>query len=52
MENPAYASLKSVQNGNVTAIDLSEVYTSGVRTIYGLQHIGQALYPELYPAEK
>jgi len=51
MENPAYASLKAVQNDNVTAIDLSEVYTSGVRTIYGLNHIGQALYPELYEGE-
>lgn len=51
MENPAYASLKAVQNNNVTAIDLSEVYTSGVRTIYGLNHIGQALYPELYEGE-
>lgn len=51
MSNPAYASLKAVQNDNVTAIDLSEVYTSGVRTIYGLNHIGQALYPELYEDE-
>ena len=48
MENPAFASLKAVQNGNVTPISLSEVYTSGVRTINGLNHIGQALYPELY----
>ena len=36
MENPAFASLKAVQNGNVTPISLSEVYTSGVRTINGL----------------
>ena len=48
MEDPAYASLKAVQNDNVTAISLSEVYTSGVRTIRGLNHIGEALYPDLY----
>ena len=43
-----YASLKAVQNGAVYAIDLSDVYTSGVRTINGLNEIGKALYPELY----
>ena len=41
MENPAYASLQCVENNDVHSIDLSEVYTSGVRTIHGLNHIGQ-----------
>lgn len=45
---PAYASLQAVQNKRVYPIDLSEVYTSGVRTGMGLNHIGRALYPELY----
>ena len=48
MENPAYASLQCVENNDVHSIDLSEVYTSGVRTIHGLNHIGQILYPDLY----
>ncbi len=43
-----YASLKAVQDGAVYPIDLSDVYTSGVRTINGLNEIGRALYPELY----
>ena len=43
-----YASLKAVQNEAVYAIDLSDVYTSGVRTINGLNEIGRALYPEFY----
>lgn len=48
MANEAYASLASVQNERVFALDLSDVYTSGVRTIRGLNAIGKALYPELY----
>lgn len=47
-DNPAFANLQSVKNNQVYAIDLSEVYTSGVRTIHGLNHIGQFLYPDLY----
>lgn len=46
--DPGYASLKAVQNGDVYPLDLSDVYTSGVRTINGLNNIGKALYPELY----
>lgn len=46
--DPALASLQAVQNGNVYNLPLSYVYTSGVRTIYGLNAIGAGLYPELY----
>ena len=47
-EDPALASLNAIQNGNVYLMPLSYVYTSGVRTIHGLNKIGQALYPDLY----
>lgn len=47
-EDPGFASLQAVKNGNVYHLPLSYVYTSGVRTIYGLNAIGAALYPELY----
>lgn len=48
LTDPAFASLQAVQSGNVYNLPLSYVYTSGVRTIYGLNAIGAALYPELY----
>lgn len=44
----AYASLSAVQNDRVYPLDLSDVYTSGVRTIRGLNSIGKGLYPDLY----
>ena len=47
-EDPGFASLQAVQNSNVYNLPLSYVYTSGVRTIYGLNTIGAALYPDLY----
>ena len=36
--------------GNIRCfpLNLSDVYTSGIRTIDGLNAIGEALYPELY----
>lgn len=46
--DPGYTSLKAVQNNNVYRLSLGDVYTSGVRTINGLNAIGQALYPDLY----
>lgn len=49
-EDPAYASLKSVQGKRVYELPLSEIYTSGVRTIDGLNAIGQTLYPGAYQA--
>ncbi len=47
-DDPSFASLKAVQNGDVYNLPLTYVYTSGVRTIYGLKTIGAALYPDLY----
>ena len=51
MANEAYGSLSAVQNERVFPLDLSDVYTSGVRTIRGLNAIGKALYPDLYAEE-
>ena len=48
MDDPSFASLKAVQNKNVYNLPLSYVYTSGVRSILGLNAIGAALYPDLY----
>lgn len=48
MADESYVSLSAVQNGRVAALDLSDVYTSGVRTIRGLNAIGKALYPDMY----
>ena len=47
-EDPGLASLQAVQSGNVYNLPLSDVYTSGVRTIRGLNEIGRGLYPDLY----
>ncbi len=47
-EDPAYANLTAIKNGDVYLMPLSYVYTSGVRTIKGLTEIGRALYPDLY----
>lgn len=46
--DPGLASLQAVKNDNVYNLPLSYVYTSGVRTILGLNTIGAALYPDLY----
>lgn len=51
MDDPSFSSLKAVQNGDVYSLPLTYVYTSGVRTIYGLNTIGAALYPDLYSEE-
>lgn len=48
IDNPVYGSLNAVKNKKVFPLRLSEVYTSGIRTIDGLNAIGEALYPELY----
>ncbi len=47
-EDPGLASLTCVQNGDCYLVPLDYVYTSGVRTIYGLNALGAGLYPELY----
>ena len=41
MADEAYASLSAVQNNRVFPLDLSDVYTSGIRTIRGLNAIGK-----------
>ena len=47
-DDPGFASLRAVQNHRVYTIPLSYCYTSGVRTILGLNTIGAGLYPDLY----
>lgn len=47
-ENPAFASLDAVQNNRVFAINLNNVYCSGMRTLDGVLDFAQNLYPELY----
>ena len=47
-ENPAFASLDAVKNGRVFAINLNNVYCSGMRTLDGVLDFAQHLYPELY----
>ena len=47
-ENPSFASLDAVQNGRVYAINLNNVYCSGMRTLDGVLDFAQHLYPELY----
>ena len=47
-ENPAFASLDAVKNNRVFAINLNNVYCSGMRTLDGVLDFAQNLYPELY----
>ena len=47
-ENPAFASLNAVKNDRVFAINLNNVYCSGMRTLDGVLDFAQNLYPELY----
>ena len=47
-EDPAYTSLRANQEGHVYPLNLSDVYTSGIRTLDGLNAVGKTLYPELY----
>ena len=46
-EDPALASLSSLKNGRVLPILLSEVYASGPRSLDGIVHLTEDLYPEL-----
>lgn len=47
-KNPAFASLDAVKNNRVYAINLNNVYCSGMRTLDGVLDFAQNLYPELY----
>ncbi|MDU1349780.1 ABC transporter substrate-binding protein [uncultured Clostridium sp.] len=48
MENPALSSVSAVKSNRVNPIMLSEVYSSGIRTLDGIKTISRGLYPELY----
>lgn len=48
MENPALASLKAVQNGDVYALNLTQVYCPGLHLLDGIHTFATALYPALY----
>lgn len=47
LADPAYASLKAVQNDRVYAIMLGDMYASSVRAIDGIRTFSHGLYPEL-----
>ena len=47
-EDPMYASLSAVENENVCAISLGEMYCSGTRTLDGILRLAEGIYPELY----
>lgn len=46
-DDPAFASLKAVQNGNIHLIMLGDMYASGPRTIDGLKTLAAGMYPNL-----
>lgn len=48
LNNPALSSLKAIKEGSVHAIPLGEMYSSGVRTIDGINTFAKGLYPHLY----
>ena len=47
-KNPAFASLKAVQEGRVYPINLSGIYCSGMRTLDGVLDFAANLYPEIF----
>lgn len=47
-ENPAFASLDAVKNNKVFALNLTNIYCSGLRCKDGVLTFAQNLYPELY----
>lgn len=46
-DDPAFASLKAVQNDNIHLIMLGDMYASGPRTIDGLRTLAAGMYPGL-----
>lgn len=46
-DDPAFASLKAVQNGNIHLIMLGDMYASGPRTIDRLKTLAAGMYPNL-----
>ena len=47
LENQALASLDAVKNKRVNSIALGEMYSSGIRTIDGINTFANGLYPQL-----
>ena len=47
LKNPALASLDAVKNKRVNSIALGEMYSSGIRTIDGINTFANGLYPQL-----
>lgn len=47
-ENPAFASLDAVKNNKVFALNLTNIYCSGLRCKDGVLEFAKNLYPELY----
>lgn len=48
LNNLALLSISAIKSRRVHPIMLSEVYTSGIRTLDGIKTISKGLYPELY----
>ena len=44
LENPAFASLSAVKNKRVYSIPLGDMYSSGIRTIDGINTFANGLY--------
>ena len=44
LNNPAFASLSAVKNKRVYAIPLGDMYSSGIRTIDGINPFANGLY--------
>jgi len=47
-ENPKFASLQAVENNKVFALNLTNVYCSGYRSIDGVLTFAKNIYPDLY----
>lgn len=47
-KNPALSSVSALENNRVHPIMLSEVYSSGIRTLDGIESISKGLYPDLH----
>lgn len=48
LDNPALSSVSAIKSKRVNPVMLSEVYSSGIRTLDGIKTISKGLYPELY----
>lgn len=47
-QNPAFSSLKAVQEGRVYPVMLGDMYASGVRAMDGIYTFARGIFPELY----